>query len=225
MKFKIYSFLSRLRALPDRTLDRILLGCGFFLAACEVYKQVFLYVVINQGHYDWWFFPFQLCSLPMYLCLAVPFLKDRRMKTVLYTFMQDFNLLGGIAALVVPEGFLHIHWSLSLHGYVWHVLIVLLGLLLGLSGRTELSGKGYLATLPVFGGACLTATLINVLAPGHGQADMFYISPYHPSSQFVFHEIALGLGILPAHLLYLAAICAGGYGIHRMFAAMERHRM
>ena len=220
MRFTIPSCISALRALPDRTIDRILLGCGVFLAACEVYKQLFLYFVINQGHYDWWFFPFQLCSLPMYLCLAMPFFRNRRLKTVLYTFMQDFNLLGGIAALVVPEGFLHIHWTLSIHGYVWHVLVVLIGLLLGLSGRTDLRRKGFCATLPVFGCACLVATLINVLAPGKGQADMFYISPFHPSSQFAFHGIALALGILPAHLLYLAAICAGGYVIHRIFACL-----
>lgn len=214
----IPSFILKLRSLPDRTIDRILFGCGCFLAACEIYKQLFLYFVINQGQYDWWFFPFQLCSLPMYLCLAVPFLPSGRRKTALCTFMQDFNLLGGMAALVVPEGFLHIHWTLTLHGYVWHVLLVLMGILLGLSGRTDHSRKGFLDTLPVFGCACVIATLINVLAPGKGQADMFYISPYHPSSQFVFHGIALRLGILPAHLLYLATICAGGAVIHRMFA-------
>lgn len=215
------SLILRLRSLSDRTIDRILFGCGLFLAAWEIYKQLFLYFVINHGQYDWWFFPFQLCSLPMYLCLAVPLTRQTQAKTVVYTFMQDFSLLGGIAALVVPEGFCHIHWSLTLHGYVWHLLLVMMGLLLGLSGRTDLSPRGFLSTLPVFVCACLAATLINVLAPGYGQADMFYISPYHPSSQFFFHEFAIQAGILPAHLLYLACICGGAYVVHRFFAACQ----
>ena len=48
---------------------RLLFFCGVILAASEIYKQLFLYYVVNQEQYDWWYFPFQLCSLPMYFCL------------------------------------------------------------------------------------------------------------------------------------------------------------
>lgn len=212
------SILSRLRSLPDRTVDRVLFGCGLFLAASETYKQLFLYYIINHHRYDWWFFPFQLCSLPMYLCLALPFLKNRRAKTTLCTFMQDYNLLGGIAALVVPEGFTGIHWSLTLHGYVWHIMLIGIGIFIFLTRRSDLSRRGFLRTIPVFAFCCLTATLINILAPGHGRADMFYISPYYPTTQLIFHDIALRIGITPANLLYLAVICLGGYVVHSLFS-------
>lgn len=213
-----------LASLSDRSFSRLLFGCGVFLSACELYKQIFLYVVINGGHYDWWFFPFQLCSLPMYLCLILPFLREGRFKTTLYTFMQDFNLLGGLAALIVPEGFRHIHWSLTLHGYIWHILLVLIGFSIALSGRSDKSQRGYVRTIPVFVICCCIATLINLFAPGHGRADMFYITPYSPSSQPVFHELALKLGNIPANLLYLATVCLGGYLIHRIFASTGRYQ-
>lgn len=214
--------LYHLRSLTDRTCDRILFFCGLFLLLTEAYKQCFLYFIIDHRHYDWWFFPFQLCSLPMYVCLLVPFLKKGRLKTALFTFMQDLNLLGGLAALIVSEGFRGIHWTLTLHGYVWHLLLVLIGLFLFFSGRSDLSWKGYLRTLPVFAASCALAAFINVAAPGHGQADMFYISPYYPSTQPVFHEIALALGILPANLLYLLTICAGGALLHAGFRILYR---
>ena len=89
------------RALSDKTYDRILFFCGLFLLLTELYKQCFLYFIIDHGHYDWWFFPFQLCSLPMYLCLLLPAFKPGPKKTAVYTFLQDFNLLGGLAALIV----------------------------------------------------------------------------------------------------------------------------
>ena len=108
--------LYHVRSLPDRTYDRILFSCGLFLLLTECYKQCFLYFIIDKRHYDWWFFPFQLCSLPMYLCLLLPFLKHKSMKTAVCTFLQDFNLLGGLAALIVSEGFRGIHWTLTLHG-------------------------------------------------------------------------------------------------------------
>ena len=44
-------------------------GCGLVLALGELYKQLFLYQIVNQGRYDWWYFPMQLCSTPMYLSL------------------------------------------------------------------------------------------------------------------------------------------------------------
>lgn len=49
-------------------------GCGLVLALGELYKQLFLYQVVNQGCYDWWYFPMQLCSTPMYLCIILIFM-------------------------------------------------------------------------------------------------------------------------------------------------------
>lgn len=208
-----------LKALPDKTVSRILFGCGVFLAACELYKQLFLYMIINHGAYDWWFFPFQLCSIPMYLCLILPLVPAGRLKRALYTFMQDYGVIGGIAALAVPEGFSHIHWSLTLHGYAWHIVLILIGLFIMLTGSAEKSRRGFLDTFPLFIGCCLIATAVNLLAPGRGRADMFYITPYYPTTQPVFHEIALRLGILPSNLLYLAVVCLGGYVAHRLLTA------
>lgn len=208
----------RSRTAPVRTLFL----CGLFLAVSEAYKQLFLYYAINQRSYDWWFFPFQLCSLPMYFCLMLPLLKSKAARATACTFMQDFNLLGGIAALLVPEGFTGIHWTLTLHGYAWHAMLIFIGIYIWRTGLSDLSDKGYLKTLPVFLTCCLAATLINILAPGHGRADMFYISPYYPNTQAVFHEIALAIGIHPANFLYLSAICLGGYIIHRVFNLLSK---
>lgn len=203
-------------------MDRVLFGCGVFLAVSETYKQLFLYFIIQHRTYDWWFFPFQLCSLPLYLCLLLPFLKNARLKAVLYTFMQDFNLMGGIAALLVPEGFTGIHWSLTLHGYLWHITLILIGLLIFLTRRADFTRGGFARTLPLFWACCGIATLINLLAPGHGQADMFYISPYYPSTQILFHTLALHIGILPSNLLYLLTVCLGGFLMHQLFSFLNR---
>ena len=55
--------------LPRGTHPQVLPACGLILAVSEIYKQGFLYYIVNGGQYDWWYFPFQLCSIPMYLCL------------------------------------------------------------------------------------------------------------------------------------------------------------
>ncbi len=203
--------------------DRVLFVCGLFLAGCELYKQVFLYIVINGGRYDWWYFPFQLCSLPVYLCLLMPYFREGPLKTTAYTFLQDYGMLGGIAALLVPDGFRHLHWTLTLHGYVWHIMLILIALFIRATAQSDRSTSGFLRTLPLFACFCLIATLINLLAPGCGEADMFYISPYYPTTQPVFHEIALRIGILPGNLFYLFCVCLGAYLIHRILAFLPGH--
>lgn len=214
------SVFFRLCFLPEAATDRILFFCGCLLAATELYKQLFLFYKIQHQSYDWWFFPFQLCSLPMYLCLILPLLSSGRAKTALCTFMQDYNLIGGLAALIIPDGFRHIHWTLTLHGYFWHSLLILIGILIAVSGRSDLSRRGFGDTIPCFALFCMIATVINLLAPGHGRADMFYISPYVPSSQPIFHELSLFLGIWPAKLLYLLTILAGALIFHFLSAAV-----
>ena len=44
--------------------------------------------------------------------------------------------------------------------------------------------------------------------------DMFYISPYYPSLQVVFHSIALYIGIIPGNIVYLFCVCLGAALIH-----------
>ena len=47
---------------------------GFLMLISEIWKQYCLTYIMNEGTYNWWYFPFQLCSIPMYVCLLLPFL-------------------------------------------------------------------------------------------------------------------------------------------------------
>ena len=61
----------KLRHLGEPQAIRLLTGLGILLFCCELYKQLFIYYIENNGHYNWWYFPFQLsfqctsaCSSP-----------------------------------------------------------------------------------------------------------------------------------------------------------------
>lgn len=68
----------RSMASPEPYFRHILFSCGVLLALMELYKQAFLYVIEFHGHFDWWYFPFQLYSIPMYICLAAPLLHSEK---------------------------------------------------------------------------------------------------------------------------------------------------
>lgn len=200
------------KSLFRREPSRVLFKCGLTLFALELYKQGFLFFVENGGRYDWWYFPFQLCSIPMYLCLIYP--HGGRFSGMMAAFIQDFGLLGGVMALLEPSGLMHPYWTMTLHGFLWHFILVFAALFCAFSRITDRSLRGFLETLPLFFGCCLTAILINTVLGPTANADMFYISPYSPSSQVVFHQISLALGIFPGILIYIAAMVLGAFLIH-----------
>ena len=202
------------------TVCRILFVCGLLLAAGELYKQLFLYYVIF-GSYNWWYFPFQLCSIPMYLCLLLPFLhKNACAFRTACTFLQDFSLLGGVMALAEPSGLLHPYWTLTMHGLLWHIMLIFIGLVLAFSQIPYRTTVGYLRTLPMLAVFCVIATVINV-ATG-GAADMFYISPYYPVTQVVFYQISLRFGNGAGIGVYVLCLCAGGFFFHKVAGLLNK---
>lgn len=200
--------------ISEKCYRYIILACGIFLATMELYKQIFLFEIVNHGYYDWWYFPFQLCSVPMYLCLIIPFVRSKKYTLILCTFLQDFAILGGIMALLFHSGLIYPYLSLTFHGFFWHILLILIGLLTCVTHHFDSSLKGYLRTLHIYAFCCILATIINIISPKNGGADMFYISPYHPSTQFVFHYIAVTYGTLSGIVIYMIATCIGGLLIH-----------
>ena len=207
------------KALPPRLRKpadpvRILWVCGIILACGEVYKQLFLYHVVNGGRYDWWYFPFQLCSTPMYLCLVLPALSPGRLRDSVCVYLQSFGFLGGVMALLEPSGLMHPYWTLTLHGLLWHVLLIFIACCCTASGIAGPEASGILPALPLFFLFCLAATAVNILT--EGRADMFYISPYYPITQVVFHQISVAMGIGPGIAVYLAFVCAGAFASRRL---------
>ncbi len=132
----------KLRRLDDRAFDRLVAGVGIFLAVTEIFKQICLFRAAG-GHYDWWYFPFQLCSMPMYMCLACTFSHSGRVRRLLCTFMHNFSLLGALAVIFDTSGLYHESLLLTAHSFLWHILIIFLGALIGFSGRMDVSWKGY----------------------------------------------------------------------------------
>ena len=203
----------KLRRLDDRAFDRLVAGLGIFLAVTEIFKQICLFRAAG-GHYDWWYFPFQLCSMPMYMCLACTFSHSGRVRRLLCTFMHNFSLLGALAVIFDTSGLYHESLLLTAHSFLWHILIIFLGALIGFSGRMDVSWKGYRDSALLFLALCAAATGINVWAHPFGDINMFYITPYSPSNQVVFRGIARCLGTIPTDLIYVGCIASGAAAMH-----------
>ena len=202
----------KLRHASGKAIGRILFLCGLLLSLSEVFKQFFCYYVIAENTYHWGEFPFQLCSIPMYMCLFAPFLKPGKFQRAMYSFMVLYNLLGGAIAFTEPSGLLHGHLFLTIHSCVWHMLLVFVGLLLCMSKQGGTSKQDYKMATVTFIVLCGIAFVLNCIVQFglDKEMNMFFIGP-GDSPIIVFKQFSQWFGWYINTPIYIFAVCLGAY--------------
>lgn len=194
----------RLRNTSEKA-NRIVLGCvGGFLLLTEVYKILF-HIYVDP--YDWGFwgcFPFQLCSVPMYLSLWCAVCRNQKVNSWLYECMFAVNMFGGLMAFIEPSGIQHGYVTLTAHAYIWHMLLIFLGLYLYCSKRACIDRSGYKKAAVSYLVSCAAAQGLNLLFAG--KINCFYISPYVISPLAVFKNIYAACGWLVNMVLLILAL-------------------
>jgi uncharacterized membrane protein YwaF len=210
------AFAFAIRKASPKKLLRLLFVFGVGMLLAEVWKQWFAAKYVYAGVRSMWFFPWQLCSMAMYLCVLVPFLKGKAQETVL-VFLASFSLLAAVFALVFPGDMLRPQILLFCHSFIYHAIMVVdsLAAVLILSRRKKAK---FLPAAILFLLMSAVAEVINVVSynlfPERGRAsNMFNITPYWPSTQPVFHDIAVKLGVVPEIIIYTAVIALASWGL------------
>ncbi len=191
----------------------LLLAVSGVLILSEILKQFFLYYVVEGKAYCWGELPFQMCSLPMYLCPLAVFVKNERISRAAYGFMLCFNLLGGFAAVFEPSGVFHSYVFLTVHSIFWHYSLVFLGLYIMFSRRAGSGKQDYFDVVKLFVLCCFIAFLINTLVgiTVGDNINMFFVGPNN-SPLIVFKTIAEKFGWVASTVIYIP-VCALGAGL------------
>ncbi len=193
---------------------RIIFCSGILMLSTEIWKQWCLTYYLNHGQYNWWYFPFQLCSIPMYVCLLASQVKSLKIYRALLTFLMDFGLLAGIFTFFDTSGLHYGYAPLTIHSFGWHILLIILGIYAGLTKEADYSFKGFCFCALIYLSCCLLATALNLVLYHYGSINMFYISPHYPMTQKVFQGIALFFGNPAGILVYTFSIPAGAFLLH-----------
>lgn len=208
------------------TFSTFFLACGLLMAASEIWKQVYLTFGINGGSYDWWYFPFQLCSMPMYLLLVLPHLKEGRLRHVLLSFLMCYGTLGGVAVFADTSGLHYPVLSLTVHSYLWHLLQIVTGIASGMVFCRDTAPcrplESFLDASLLYLIFCGVASLINRLVSPHAVINMFYINPRYPMSQVVFRQLIPLVGNDAAIFLYIAATVLGAGLLFCIWRALQQ---
>ena len=179
----------------------------------ETAKQLVLTFILGGGRYNWWYFPFQLCSIPMYILLSWPWLSSPGIRRTLLGFLMCYSLLGGIAVFADTSGLHYPLAVLTAHSYLWHIALIIIGIFAGTVYHSLFRTEGLLRAFSggtgLYLSCCLTAEILNLALDRFGTINMFYINPDYQMQQVVFRDISLLIGNLPCIFLYICATVFG----------------
>lgn len=205
------------RNLSEKRVDLILGITAGVLLAFEVYKQFnFSYDHTDDTWgYQWYIFPFQFCSTPMYVMLAASLINNQKVKNSLHSFLATYALFAGTAVMVYPNDVFIETIGINVQTMIHHGTMVVIGVLMYVSGMVKVSHKTILRALPTFGVLVAIALTANVLYGEFGDPDqtfnMFFISPYYPCTLPI---LSLVYDIVPYPIFlvcYLVGFTTTGY--------------
>ena len=107
---------------------------SMILCLTEVWKQI-ARIDHNNGQYPFSIFPWQLCSIPMFLGLIPLLCKNQKVKEIIYKYNTLTGILGGLAMLLVPIVIFTNYILFTIHSLLWHTLLVGQGVYLARSRK------------------------------------------------------------------------------------------
>ena len=126
----------------EKIFNIVMISIGIVLIGLEIYKQITyakIYGYIGKPEYYWKVFPFQLCSVFMYLCPIIPLLKGK-LKQAVMIFVGVYAFIGGVCVLGFDAGLNSVlwgfemqdgtwfgDWGMVVHTLLWHAILINLG--------------------------------------------------------------------------------------------------
>ena len=167
----------------DKKNRKILLTFAIIMLTLEVFKQLNFSFNSATGiwDYQWYAFPFQFCSVPMYVFLIAALIKSGRVQDSLFAFLGTYALFAGLAVMLYPNTVFISTIGINIQTMVHHGLMLVGGVYILASGRAKLNYKTVLKALPVFVVCVLLAIGMNYLTHFLGLTEtfnMFFISEY-----------------------------------------------
>ena len=199
----IFIFL-KYRHANDRQNNRILLFCSSIMLIFEVYKQLVFSFNGDSWSYQWYAFPFQFCSVPMYIAFITSFLKNSKIRDALYSFLGTFCLFAGLAVMFYPNDVFINTLGISIQTMVHHGLMVVIGFYCVVSKRMKIQVKSIYGAGIVFSSLIGIAMILNFLFRNvNGTFNMFFISQRYENHLPILSSIQQNYGYYPFLVAYI----------------------
>lgn len=198
----------------------IVFGVAVAVIILEVYKQVnysFSYADGNVAfQYQWYAFPWQFCSMPMYVGFLAGIFRKGRIHDCLCAFLSTYAVFAGLCVMFYPETVFIDTIGINIQTMICHGSMITVGIYLLYSGYVKLEHKTILKAIPVFLVSVLTAVIFNEIAFQSGllndhEFNMFFISPHCEPSLPVYSLVQNAVPYPWCLIIYVSAFTLAAY--------------
>lgn len=200
---------------------RIIFITAAIVALLELYKQVnYTFSVGDDGSittdYQWYIFPFQFCSMPMYVGLLTGIFRKGRVHDALCAFLATYAVFAGLCVMVYPADVFVRTIGINVQTMVCHGSMIVVGVYLLHTGYVRAEHKTVLRAMPVFAVAVAAAAVMNEIAYRTGLLEtetlnLFFISPYCDPSLPVYSLVQQKVAFPWCLVIYILAFSLAAY--------------
>ena len=184
-----------------RNVRRVVLIVAITVIVLEIYKQINYSFSYENGisfDYQWYIFPWQFCSTPMYIGLLAGLTKGK-FHDFMCCFLATFAVFAGAAVMFYPESVFISTIGINIQTMVCHGSMITVGIFLYYTNHVKAEFKTLFKAVPVFAGCVTIAVILNEVGYAVGLTEdhffnMFYISRHEDGHLPVYSSIQ---GVVP----------------------------
>ena len=207
-------------------IRRMVLAIALVVMVLEIYKQInysFSYRDSISFDYQWYAFPFQFCSTPMYVGLLAGSTREGRIHKAASAYLATYAVFAGLCVMFYPASVFISTIGINIQTMICHGTMISVGVCLLYTGYVKLEHKTILNAIAVFAVCVLLAVVMNEIARLAGLLEtetfnMFFISPYCEPSLPVYSLVQAVVPFPLCLLIYVGAFSLAAYLV--LLAAM-----
>ena len=226
-------FLCRFcRNADPKRVCRIILMVALAVIALEIYKQINYTFRVNekgqiQRDYQWYAFPFQFCSTPMYVGLLAGVFRKGKVHKALCAYLATYAVFAGAAVMAYPADVFIKTIGINIQTMVCHGSMIVVGVYLMYVGYVKVEHKTILKALPVFACALTIAVVLNEMMVASdllkGETfNMFFVSPHFAPSLPVYSLVQQVVPYPFCLVIYIVGFTAAAYLVLLLAIGVKR---
>lgn len=198
---------------------KVVLVTAIIVFLLEIYKQInysFSYTEGISFDYQWYAFPFQFCSTPMYVGLLAGLTKKGKLHDAANAYLATYAVFAGVCVMLYPSTVFISTIGINIQTMICHGSMIAIGIYLLYCGYVKIEHRTILKAIPVFAVCVALACVMNEMAYRTGLLeretfDMFFISPYGTPSLPVYSVVQNTVPFPWCLVIYIAAFTLAAY--------------
>lgn len=203
----------------ERRVRNVVFGVAVTVMILEIYKMINYSFSYEDGivfDFQWYAFPWQFCSTPMYVGFLAGLIRKGKVHDSLCAYLATYAVFAGAAVMVYPGNVFIRTIGINIQSMICHGSMITVGMYLLYTGYVKLEHKTILKALPVFACTLLIAVILNEIAYYSGLLEtetfnMFFISRHLESTLPVYSLVHNAVPFPINLLIYIAGFTAAAY--------------